>query len=326
MSANTHYERRISPEDNIRFEQERQRALKEMRKREKEAQKRAEKARKEAENREKDFKNWLQQEAKKKIADLRKIAQTQDHLAGLNQQLSKMEDHLKELSSSSTEVIGQLEQLAKRVNELHDHFKQTQLEWGQLLNEEKQNLKSIEKEKENTQILTKEVNDGMNALSFSFDKIQQTSQEFQKWADEATQANTEYNQIRHEIAFLDSNPSLSTSAFVTMQAMRDQGYHLRQAISSNELKAWFEHVDGKKRIEVSLRDAYHEGEIWLEQLNLFEFHEDECLKELEGYNDKLEDLGVRYASPIIRYPKPEGAESWTGPERQEVSTRHKIKN
>ena len=99
--------------------------------------------------------------------------------------------------------------------------------------------------------------------------------------------------------------------------MESNKYQLREAISGDELTAWFEKVDekdgSKKEVFIKLSKAFHEADEWLEELDISKgFTEEECLDEQEEIEDTMSKFGVEYTHRDSKYPLPpqKEAEAW----------------
>lgn len=308
-----------------------------------EAQRRAAAAKAAAEQQRQQILSQLQEQSKQIAAQKAQLSS----LASLNQQIgNNIEQRLSEVARSKAEVheLKQaIQNSQKRLEKLGVYEQQVRLKMEQLimdLSETKaqavQSLQDwkqeLEKSAQNQQYVGQLILEGRQLDDYTSDIIQKSAifleeieEEDRKLSDaflRVEETDKTYQQERLKLQFIDTNASLSTSAFVTLQALESQRYTLREVINDDALCAWFEKVDekgNKKEILVKLSKAFHEGREWLEELDMskgFEF--DDCLDEHEELLIKMEKLGVEYIQHNPKYPLP--------PQRVEEKWKRNLRN
>lgn len=318
-----------------------------------EARKRAEAAKRKAEAAQRKILNTLQNQSKQLAAEkakltslvdwknqignqinseLKKVAQTKSELNQLSTLISDSQNQLDKLISHEKNLHQQINTLIVECTATKEEAINTQKIWKSELSTAEANLKEINPLFERANQLSKGVHSAINQTNGIIQNLERQEEQTSRSFVEIEKQTAEYNKAVQTLSFIDTNQSLATSAFVTLQALENSKYQLREAVSDEELTAWFEKVDSKgnkKEVFVKLSKAFYEAEEWLEELDISKgFVGDECIDEEEDILEEMEKLGVKYKVTSSKYPlPPKSIESeWQKRLRNNYSNRQKLKN
>jgi len=239
----------------------------------------------------------------------------------LSDQLGANQDYLTRMEEDFSQLSTTIKQLRPKAFVSKEEAKQSKKAYLQQL--EKQQIAAshtINTEGKQAALVQQEVNALVRATANMRTQLKKNSQELAKKIQTYQKLEIQYQTIEAELAFIGSNESLNLAAFTHYQAMRDQGYILRQTMSGDELTAWFEHQENPIGVEVKLREAANEGAEWCEELSLFGPNDDdECQNQAEDIWDTLANYGVQYSNLRIRYPRPDGnAPQWVSAKARQI--------
>ena len=117
-----------------------------------------------------------------------------------------------------------------------------------------------------------------------------------------------------ELMLLASNPELTVPSMLTLQAMDEQGYHVRQTNSTEELTVYFEsrerdHYFAVKHQKIPSTPASRQ---WALASETYQLVGDVCSDILDDFESSLEQMGAeivpgtRYVKNFSPDPKPDG--------------------
>lgn len=264
---------------------------------------------------------------------LSNVARSKAELQQLSQAIQSSQAKLDRLVIYEQQVRQKMDQLIMDISETKAEAEQSLQEWNLELEKSIQNRQYVEELIVAGRQLDDQAIDLIQKSAKFMGQIEQKEADLKDAFLQMEEVDKDYHAERLKLQFIDTNESLATSAFVTMQALESKRYKLRAVISDDALMAWFEKVDekGQKReILVKLSKAYHEADEWLEELDIskgFEF--DECLDEQEDLMREMEKLGVDYITQSSNFPLPPDrtVEGWKKNLRNRPSqSREKRKN
>lgn len=114
-------------------------------------------------------------------------------------------------------------------------------------------------------------------------------------------------ELETELRFLSHHEQYQPAAMATLEAMRENGYELREAETKDGLISWFEQKETGCQIAIRVADPVRSGEndTWELVAETFEMTGETCLFEIEDFETSLEDsgFGELKTGNMRHYPK-----------------------
>lgn len=123
---------------------------------------------------------------------------------------------------------------------------------------------------------------------------------------------TEIQQLECELHFITQQEQLLAPTIMTLVAMRENGYVLRETLSHDDMIAYFESADQSHEVAVRQRSVQQEqsafADRWQMEVETFRLSDEACLDVLEDFVMGMEELGEvgMLQQTSQRYPKRDG--------------------
>ncbi len=109
-----------------------------------------------------------------------------------------------------------------------------------------------------------------------------------------TEVNQRLHEVETELRFLTRHADIQPAALITLEAMRENGYRLREVISAEGLTSYFEHMKTAHQIAVRIQQPARQGEslqTWDMLAETFNMSGETCLSELEDFELSVDAAG-----------------------------------
>lgn len=244
--------------------------------------------------------------------------QAQQNINQLNSQLTTITQEMNRLAIMDLQSVRNNEALNSLTNQLNT----TQAQLSEARHNLAQQIESVKKlyaeadcEKD---LLNNAIRQAQSSLSeinrisqMSFENIDDMADAIKQGTDLAvrqTEIENQIHEVETELRFLTSHAEMQPAALITLEAMRENGYRLKEAKTAEELTFYFEQKERAHQIAVRIAKPVRKGEnihSWDMIAETFQMNGESCLMEIEDFETSVEimDIGELKRGQFRVYPK-----------------------